>query len=115
MSVPSTMASADGWGPNHYSGFPLHMRGEPERQNREGDQDRQPDQVGDNERHYAVKDGRYLDVVDHALDDEDVHADRRMNEAEFHRHDNDHAEPDRIEAERFDHREDDRDGQDDHR
>ena len=63
---------------------------------------------------HAREDRRETDVLHHALDHEHVHPDRRMNEPEFDRHDDDDAEPDRIEAELRDHREDDRHGQDDH-
>jgi hypothetical protein len=38
-----------------------------------------------------------------------------MDEAEFHGHDNDHPEPDGIEAERGDQGKHHRDGEDDHR
>ena len=55
-----------------------------------------------------------LDVLHHALDDEHVHADGRMDQPELHRHDDDDAEPDRVEAQMHDDREDDGDGQDDH-
>jgi hypothetical protein len=52
-----------------------------------------------------LKDRRETHVLDHALDHEHVHADRRMDQPEFDRHHDDDAEPDRIEAERRDHRE----------
>src|SRR5271169_3230993 len=90
------------------------MRGQPEGNDWEGNQDHQPDQVGDDERDHAFENGGKTDVLHHALDHKHVHADRRVDQPEFHRHDDDHAEPDRIEAEMGDHREDDRHRQDDH-
>ena len=63
----------------------------------------------------ALEDGGEAHVLDRGLDDEDVHADRRMDQAEFDRHDDDDPEPDRIEAERRHDRKDDRHRQDDHR
>ena len=56
-----------------------------------------------------------LTSLHHAFDDKHVHPDRRMDQPEFHRHHDDDAEPDRIEAEVGDDREDDRHRQDDHR
>ena len=47
--------SPDSWGPNYISKARLHMRGQPQRDDREGDQDHQPDQVGDDERQYALE------------------------------------------------------------
>src|ERR1017187_8564386 len=90
------------------------MRGQPERDDREGDQDHQPDQVGDDKGDNALEDRRETDVLDHAFYHEHVHSDRRMDQAEFHRHHDDDAEPDRVEAQMRDDREDDRDGEDDH-
>ena len=91
-----------------------HVRGQVEREYRERDQNDQPDEIGDDERQHAEKYRREAHVLHHALDDEYVHADRRMDEPELHRHHDDDPEPDRVEAELHDHREDDRDGQDDH-
>src|SRR5665647_3722075 len=108
------MPWADSRGPNYYSKPRLDMRGQPERQDREGDQDHQPDQVGDDERDHALEDRGETHVLHHALDDKHVHADRRMDQPEFHRHHDDDAEPDRVEAEMDNDREDDRHGQDDH-
>src|SRR6185436_18576356 len=70
--------------------------------------------IGDDERNHAAKDGGERHVLDHAFYDKDVHADRRMDQAEFDRHHDDDAEPDRIKTEMRHHREDDRHGQDDH-
>src|SRR6185369_16955535 len=53
-------------------------------------------------------------VLHHALDHEHIHADRRMDQAELDRHHDDDAEPNRIEAEMDNDREDDRHGEDDH-
>src|SRR5882724_8851197 len=91
------------------------MRGQPQRDDRKGDQDHQPDQVGGDERQYALENGGERYVLHDALDDEHVHADRRMDQPEFDGHHDDDAEPDRVEAKRGDDREDDRHGQDDHR
>ena len=71
---------------------------------RKRDQDDQPQDVGDDERHHAIEDGRYLRVLDHAFYHEDVHADRRVDEPELDRHHDDDAEPDRVEAELLDDR-----------
>src|SRR5271169_7082451 len=105
----------DSWGPNYISKSALHMRGQPKRNYREGDQDHQPDQVRDDKGNNALEDRREADVLNHAFYDEYVHADRRMDQPEFHRHHDDDAEPDRIEAEMGDDWEDNRHGQDDHR
>src|ERR1700693_2935422 len=104
----------NGWDPNYIAWIGLHMRGQPERDHREGDQDHQPDQVGDDKGNNALEDSRETDVLDHAFYYEHVHPDRRMDQAEFHRHHDDDAEPDRVEAQMHDDREDDRDGEDDH-
>src|SRR5690348_1625381 len=56
-----------------------HARRQPGREQREGDQDHQPHQVGRHERDHAAEDGGEGDVLHHALDDEDVHANRRMD------------------------------------
>src|SRR5665647_251282 len=85
-----------------------HALRQPGRQQRKRDQYHQPHQVGRHERDHALEDGGKGHVLDHALDDEDVHTDRRMDQAEFHRHHDDDAEPDRVEAEMGNHREDDR-------
>src|SRR5947209_3316892 len=92
-----------------------HARRQPGGEQREGDQDHQPHQVGRHEGDHAAEDGREGDVLHHALDDKDVHADRWMDQAELDRHDDDDAEPDRIEAEMHDDGEDDWHGEDDHR
>src|SRR5665647_1173521 len=90
------------------------MRGQPQGNDWEGDQDHQPDQVGDDEGDYALENRGETHVLDYAFDDKDVHADRRVDQPEFHRHYDDDAEPDRVKAEMDDDREDDRHGQDDH-
>src|SRR3954466_1222643 len=84
-----------------------HPRRQPCRQQREGDQDHQAHEVCRHERDHALEDGGEGDVLHHALDDEDVHAHRRMDQAELDRHDDDDAEPDRVETEMHDHGEDD--------
>src|SRR5215813_15075007 len=76
-----------------------HVGRQPKRKYRKRNENDESDQVGDDERQHAIENGRDLHVLDHALDDEDVHADRRMDEAELDRHDDDDAEPDRIETE----------------
>src|ERR1700709_2476521 len=90
------------------------MRRQPEREDRGHDQDDEADQVGDDERDHAAKDRGKVDVGHHAFYHEHDHADRRMDQPEFDRHDDDDAEPDRIEAQFLDDRKDDRHGQDDH-
>src|SRR4051812_47960622 len=90
------------------------MRGQPERDNRQGDEDHQPDQVGHDEGNHAPENGGETHVFNDAFDDEHIHADRRMDQAELDRHDDDDAEPDRVEAELGDHGKDDRHRQDDH-
>src|SRR5437762_9061912 len=90
-----------------------HTLRQPQRQDRKCDQDHQPDQVRRHERDHAQEDGRERHVLHHALDHEHIHADRRMNQAKLDRHHDDHAEPDRIEAEMGDDGEDDRHGEDD--
>src|SRR5215469_5679341 len=80
----------------------------------ETDEQDETHQVGEDERYDPIEDRRDLDVLDHTLDHEHVHTDRRMNEAELDRHYDDDAKPDRIEPELFDHRENDWNGQDDH-
>src|SRR5882672_12478760 len=92
----------------------LHARWEPKRDDREGDEDHQPDEVGDDERQHAGEDGGEVDLRDHALDDEYHHPDRRMDEPELDRHHDDDAEPDRIEAELLDDGKDDWHREDDH-
>src|SRR5204862_292776 len=78
------------------------------------DQDDESQDIRDDEWHHAIEDGRYLGVIDHALDDKDIHADRRMNETELDRHYDDDSEPDGIEAKLRDDRKDDRHREDDH-
>src|SRR5713226_7075958 len=95
--------------------LPHHALWQPGRQQRKQDQDHQPDEVGRHERDHAPENRGKRHVLDDALDHEDVHPDRWMDQAEFHRHHDDDAEPDRIEAEMGDHRKDDRHGQNDHR
>src|ERR1700761_1310269 len=60
-----------------------HAHRQPGCQQREQDQDHQPDQVGDHERQHADEDRGHVDVLDHALDHEHVHAYRWMNEPKF--------------------------------
>src|SRR5262249_24097277 len=91
-----------------------HFRGQLERDDGKRNQDDQAQDIGDDERQHAVEDGRNLHVLHHAFYHEDVHADRRVNEAELDRHHDDHPEPDRVESELFDDGKDDRDGDDDH-
>src|ERR1700674_496508 len=90
------------------------MRRQIERQHRKRDQDYEPNEIGDDKRHHAEEYRGETDVLHHAFDDEHVHADRGVNKPKLDRHDDDDAEPDRIEAKLGDHREYDRDGQDDH-
>src|ERR1700728_2489439 len=90
------------------------MRRQIERDDREGNKDNQPAEVGDDEGNDAIKDCREVDVANYALDDEHDHAHRGMDQPKLHRHDNDDAEPDRVEAKLLDDRKDDRHGQDDH-
>src|SRR5262249_46524897 len=90
------------------------MRGQPQSEDREGDQDHQPNQVGNDEGDHALEDGGKTHVFYHAFDDKDVHAHRRMDQPEFDGHDDDDAEPDRVEAEMGNDRKDDGHGQDDH-
>src|ERR1035441_4356147 len=75
-----------------------HALRQPERDDRKGDEDDEAHDVGRHERQDALEDRREADVLDDALDDEDVHAHGRVDEAELDRHDDDDAEPDRIEA-----------------
>src|ERR1700761_5152861 len=75
-----------------------HVRWQPERQRWKRNQDDQTNQVGEDERQPASENRREADGLYHPLDHEHVHADRRMNEPKFDRHDDDDAEPDRIEA-----------------
>src|SRR6185312_7515674 len=105
----------DSWISNYYTTAALHVRGQPEGQNRECNQDDKPDDVREDEGDYAFENGGETHVLHHAFYHEHVHPDRRMDEAELHRHHDDHAEPDRIESEMGDDREDDRNGEDDHR
>src|SRR5512144_2764201 len=71
-----------------------HFRGQVECNDRKSDENDEAEDIGDDERQYAVEDGRNLHVLDYAFYYEDVHADRRMDEAELDRHDNDDPEPD---------------------
>src|SRR5579883_3408114 len=86
----------------------LHVRRQIEGYGREGYEDREPAEIGNDERNHTLEDGREIDVLHHALDDEHDHADRRMDEPELHRHNHNNAEPDRVKAELLHHREDDR-------
>src|SRR6185312_6970505 len=113
MSVP--WHSAEWLGSQLSYHIPLHMRGQPEGDDGKGDQDDEPDDIGDDERHHALENRDKTHVLDHALDDENIHADRRMDEPELHRHDDDDAEPDRVEAEMRDDRENNGHGENDHR
>src|SRR5690349_8320908 len=90
------------------------MPGQPDGDDREDDQDDQPQDVRGDEGQHALEDRRERDVLDHALDHEHVHPDRWMDQAKLDGHDDDDAEPDRVEAEMGHHGEDDRHGQDDH-
>src|SRR6202166_3074263 len=80
-----------------------HALRQPGREQRKGDQDQQPDEVGRHERNNALEDGGKGHVVDHAFYHKYVHADRRVDQAQFHRHHDDDPEPDRVEAEMGDH------------
>src|ERR1700747_2272208 len=91
-----------------------HSRWQVGGKDRETDEQEQTHQVGEDERYDPIEDRRDLDVLNDTLDDEHVHTDGRMNETELDRHHDDHAKPDWIEAELFDHRENDRNGQDNH-
>src|SRR5450759_5185655 len=51
-----------------------HALRQPGRQQRKGDQDHQPDQVGRHERDHALEDRGKGHVLDHTLDDKDVHS-----------------------------------------
>src|SRR6201982_1162640 len=92
-----------------------HLLRQPGSQQRKYDQNDQSNEVGYDKRDHALEDGGEGYVLHHALDDKDVHTDRRMNEAEFHRHDNNDAEPDRVKSQLRDDRKDHRHGEDDHR
>src|SRR5262245_49169874 len=91
-----------------------HARRQPGGEQRKGDQDHEAQEVREHEGDDAAEDGGEGDVLYHALDDKDVHADGRMNQAELDRHHDDDPEPDRVEAEMHDDGEDDRHRQDDH-
>src|SRR5262245_26640242 len=106
--------SADSWDPNYIARISLHLRGQPQRQDRKGDEDNQPDKIGQDERNDAPEYRRKGDVLDDAFYHEHVHPDRRMDQTELDGHHDDNAEPDRVEAQMRDDRKDDRDGQDDH-
>src|ERR1043165_1910940 len=80
-------------------GWCSHPRRQEQRDDREYDQNYEPQDVSEDERHHAIEDGGDPGIIDHALDDEDVHADRRVDQAELDRHHDDDAEPDRVEAE----------------
>src|SRR5471030_1655643 len=58
--------------------------------------------VRDDKGKYTNKNRRHIDVLDDALDDKDVHPHGRMNQTKFDRHDDNHAEPYRIESESTD-------------
>src|SRR5262249_2843126 len=91
-----------------------HARREPQRDDRKGYQNDQPNEVGHDERQDAGEDRREVYVLDHAFYDEHDHSHGRMDQPQLHRHHDDDAEPDRVETEFLDHRKDDRDRQDHH-
>src|SRR6476469_4769580 len=91
------------------------MRGQPQGDDREDYEDRQSNQIGDDKRQHAFEDRGEIDVLNDAFYHKNDHADRRMDEAKFHSHHDDDAEPDRVEAEVCDDREDDGHRQDHHR
>src|ERR1017187_2884542 len=98
LNERSMFFNRDSWGPNYISKLGLHMRGQPERQDREGDQDHQPDQVGGDKRNNPFENRGESPFFHHALDHKYIHADRRMDQPEFHSHHDDDAEPNGIEA-----------------
>src|SRR5450755_2106036 len=104
---PRCLRAVDGSG----AATSAHVLRQPERDDRKGDEDDQADDVGAHERQHAFEDGGEAHVLDDALDDEYVHSDRRVDEAELDRNDDDDAEPDRIEAERGNDRKDDGHGE----
>src|SRR6201989_41731 len=79
-----SIVASDGLGPNDYSAKALHARGQPQRDSREGNQDHQPDQVGDDEGQDALEDGAEADLLHHAFYNEDDHSHRRADSAPFH-------------------------------
>src|SRR5260221_5234165 len=92
-----------------------HVLGQVGGDDGKGDEDDQAQDVGGDEGEDAGEDGEEAHFRYHRLDDENVHADRRMDQPQLHGHDDDDAEPDRVESQRGDHGKDDRHRQDDHR
>src|SRR5215467_3109892 len=78
--------SADSWDPNYIARISLHLRGQPQRQDRKGDEDNQPDKIGQDERNDAPEYRRKGDVLDDAFYHEHVHPDRRMDQTELDGH-----------------------------
>src|SRR5919107_6178657 len=66
----------------------LHQARQPGCENRECDQDGKPDQIRNDEGDNTIENGRDVYVLHDALDDEDIHSDRWMDQSEFDRHDN---------------------------
>src|SRR5580692_3730324 len=56
-----------------------HVLRQPGRQQRKRDQDNQANNIGGDKRQHALENRGEGYILDHALDDKDVHADRRMN------------------------------------
>src|SRR5262249_17690024 len=71
--------SADSWEPNYIARNLLHLRGQPQRQDREGNEDDQADKVGQDKWNDALEDCRKGDVLDHAFNDEHIHPDNTMS------------------------------------
>src|SRR5205085_11627379 len=85
-----------------------HHAWQPQRKPRKRHQNGQAQDVGPHERQHPAEDGRRAELGDERSQDEHVHADGGADEADLdHAHDDD-AEPDRIEAQVHDDREEDR-------
>ena len=56
-----------------------HVRRQPKRENRERDQDHEADQIGGDKGQNSNENGRKANFLHYALDDKNVHADRRVN------------------------------------
>src|SRR6267143_1709264 len=107
MTVSFSLVGAEGVSPHHAR--------QPQREPRESDQDGEAKDVGPHERQHAAENGRRAHLGKQRPEHEHVHADRRADESDLdHAHDDD-SEPDRVETQMHDDREEHRDRQQDHR
>src|SRR5690554_2897608 len=118
VSVMSFMSFSSLRGAAHVpggAGLPsLHHRGQPGRDARKGDDEPDDQEFPEQERKHAPEDVAHGHIGRDAAHDEDVHAHGRGDERHLGHDHHEHAQPDRVDAQRLGDREDERDREDRH-